>query len=660
MRLRENADIVVQSHKTEIPLLKTTFDDPHIKRIIDHVTGGDPDKIQAVHDEVEQRMQRIDCVAKVSPVLYEAAADNMIETILFDKFWDRGAPKPKAEGEEEPKDERTSKEKKQDRETISSPKEDETLEDIIRKLMENPHHVKRAPEVKTAPKFSPVVFSKLVSKIKAESRSFFPLRNMIDFHVIHHPEIKLVGDGLNEKNEKRFGSISTAAATSDGTFIFNTKFCQALLDFAHLKHLKAKDTRYGKKYVSNGGDIPDEYEYIEFLIRHEFMHYTYSDFHYRKVIPDATGTLINWTGDFRTNHRLVQQGFNQLPMGLFSSYVNFHKQGSYQEMYNLIKSEFAKLRDMCKRELGDELDRMGDDHSEGGSNTDGTPKEADRKLKPEDVDKWNKKVTDKAKAEDDAPDPNYDEKPPENRDVGTSKGEKHAIDYSQVNPRYKWDALLKKMVGETAYQLDQSYQKISRRAIGTMQQVISRGRGAVKPGEIKNPSKKKIKLAVIVDSSGSMSYVIHTVMANLDKLLVQRQGITGVQDEFYLFMFSGDYDIYECTPGKQGLANNITDIASGKPGPHGSGKLAQVLANHQAGGTVFSSKLAGEIKKLAEKGYNCLVISDTDMLWGENIKNFRELYNAHRKHVWLLLDSKESFATFCKEMKEISNNASHL
>jgi hypothetical protein len=85
-----------------------------------------------------------------------------------------------------------------------------------------------------------------------------------------------------------------------------------------------------------------------------------------------------------------------------------------------------------------------------------------------------------------------------------------------------------------------------------------------------------------------------------------------------------------------------------------------VLAAHKAGGTVFSSDLAGQINKLAARGYNCLVVSDGDMLHGENFTNFKKLYEAHRRHVWLLLDSNETFTQFVTQMKEISNNASHL
>lgn len=639
-------DAVVKKQVDEVKLLKTTMQDAHVKRIMQHVTGGDPDKQKALEEAIEKRIKKLDCVAKVSPILYEAALDNIIETVLFDKFWAKSPKKLKGKlPPGVPADTALP-----DGATVDK---DGNVELIV-------DRPKEAPDVATAPKFNTATFNKLIDKIRAESRSFFPLRNMVDFHIIHHPAFTVIGDGLNEKLEKRYGHIDTAAATADGTFLFNVKFCQALLDFAHLKGIKASATRYGKKYVSQGGKIPDEWEYIEFLIRHEIMHYTYSDFHYQNVIPDANAKLINWVGDFRSNHRLVHQGFNQLPMGLFSSYINFHKQASYQEMYNLVKSEFDKLKGECQEELGDELDGQTDDHSEGGTTQDGNPKQVDRKLKPEDIDKHAKKIKDKSEAEDSDSPPDYDNKPEQERDPGKAKGGNHAIDYKHISPRYKWDALLKKMIGETAYVMDQSYQKISRRAIGTMQQVISRGRGAVKPGEIKNPNRKKIKLAVIVDSSGSMSYVIKTVMANLDKLLVQRQGVTGVHDEFYLFIFSGDYDIYECTPGKSGHANHVLDVDKHTPGPSGKLQLPDVLAAHKAGGTVFSSDLANQINKLASRGYNCLVVSDGDMLHGENFTNFKKLYEAHRRHVWLLLDSNDTFTAFVTKMKEISNNASHL
>lgn len=636
----------------EVKMLKTTFNDPHVKAIIAHVTGGDPALEQKVRNEVESRLKEMKCVADASPILYEAGVDNVIETVLFDWFWEKP---PSLKFVHATKGEL----KRVHRKPEDPPEKDEPDDNDPAISVVADDGKRRAPEVATASRFNVRTFNELISKIRAESRSFFPLRNMVDYHVIHHPAFTPIGDGVNPKIDARFKSVTTAAATADGTFVFNVKFCQALLDFAHLKGLKAPTNRYGKKYVSQGGKIPDDWLYIEFLIRHEIMHYTYSDFHYEKVIPDSNPKIINWVGDFRSNHKLLEQGFPQLPMGLFSSYVNFHKQGSYKEMYKLVKNEFDKLKDECKQHLEKTLDGLTDNHEHGDENTDGTPKQVDRKMKPEDIENGHKKVDDKVKNDEDIP-PDYENKPPEKREVTDQKGGNHELNYSQITPKYKWDALLRKMVTELTFTVDQTYQKISRRAIGTMQQVITRGHGAVKPGDIKNPSKKKIKLAVVVDSSGSMSYVIQTVMANLDKLLIQRQGITGVSDEFYLFIFSGDYDIYKCTPGKGGMAENIPEVDSTKPGPLGKVKLSHVLSHHKAGGTVFSSKLAGEIKKLAGRGYNCLIVSDGDMLSGENFTNFKQLYESHRKNVWLLLDSRPTFESFIKKLKEISNNASHM
>ena len=228
-----------------------------------------------------------------------------------------------------------------------------------------------------------------------------------------------------------------------------------------------------------------------------------------------------------------------------------------------------------------------------------------------------------------------------------------------MKPRYKWDTLLRKMVSDASFTIEQTYQKISRRAIGTMQQVITRGKGAIKPGDIKTPSKKKIKLAVIIDSSGSMSYVIHKVMSNLDALLANRGSVTGLSEEFYLFMFSGSYDIFKCTPGQKGSAQEYADVDAIKPSTNRM-PLQDVLSKHMAGGTVFSSELSEQIDKLAGRGYNCLIVTDGDLLAGSNFENFKKLYNSHRTKIWLMLDSAETFASFCDKMKEISSNATYL
>ena len=92
------------------------------------------------------------------------------------------------------------------------------------------------------------------------------------------------GSGKVQKVNALFVSnINTAAATPKGEFLFNKKFMQELMDFAMVEGLHPK----GKKYVSNGGNIPDCYAYIEFLIIHELLH---------ALFPQASEEVVEQAG----------------------------------------------------------------------------------------------------------------------------------------------------------------------------------------------------------------------------------------------------------------------------------------------------------------------------------------------------------------------------
>jgi hypothetical protein len=537
---------------------------------------------------------------------------------------------------------------------------------------------------------------------------------MIDFKSIANPRFVYVpaAAGLEKESNKHFNSITTAAATNDGTFIFNTHFINQLLGFAHLKGIKVQAGKaHSSKYKSNGGPFPDEWEYVEFLIRHEFMHYTYSDFHYARIIVAdivekanlptpkernalrrterrKVARLTNFVGDYRSNYHLLQRGFHQLPLGLFSSYVNFHKQSSYMEMYELVKRELEKLPPKDEPSPTDDHSQQGndsdgesevdddiepddekDDAAEGGASgkTGKTSKARGRDgkpLTPEQIDKHNKRVKDILDRDiQDSLNGKIDKDDESSKSSGgspgTGLGTPRGIDYSKIRPKYKWNDLLKKMVTETGVTIENSYQKISRRSITSSHQVVTMGAGAVKPGDIRTPNRRKLKLCVIIDSSGSMGTVIDKVMTNLDNLLIQRKSNLKLDEEFFIFMFSGSYDIFTAKPGKGGQATHIKSI-KGEPGDLGVMPTTKLFSLHMAGGTVFSSELAGEAEKLASKGYNILIITDGDLLDGSNFTNFAKLYRNFKKNVWLLLDSRPTFESFVTKMKELSNNASHL
>lgn len=189
--------------------------------------------------------------------------------------------------------------------------------------------------INKSPRFSIRIFQDLWNMIRAEHDDLFPLTSIINKKAIMPKYIILPSASNPEWNE-----VDTAAIDANATIGFNTKFMQDLLDFAHLKGLQPQ----GKKYTNNGGSIPAEYAYIEFLILHEFMHYIYADQYYQQKLK-AHPVLINLTGDFRTNQVLVKAGYEQIPVGMFSEHINYDKQKTYKEMYDLVKKEFSKDQD---------------------------------------------------------------------------------------------------------------------------------------------------------------------------------------------------------------------------------------------------------------------------------------------------------------------------
>ena len=271
--------------KGQVKFSQSKFDDAHIKKIIADIAkkAGVPEA--DILNHVHAQMKKIDELAKVSPILYATIQQNIVENEVF-------------------------------------------------KLVEEAKNKGYGLDTKVA--FDLPTFYKLFRYIKVEHDQFFPLRNFVDHKFLHNPVIIIVPSP--QKEYKKFNKIDTAAATPTGQFIFNKVFMQNLLDYAHVKGLKPK----GKKYKSNGGEIPDEYAYIEFLIIHELMHYTYADFHYQKILK-AKNKIINWVGDFRSNYLMVKSGMEQLPIGLFSDDVNYDRQKSYREMYEVVKAEFDKL-----------------------------------------------------------------------------------------------------------------------------------------------------------------------------------------------------------------------------------------------------------------------------------------------------------------------------
>lgn len=267
----------------EIPFRASSLKDNHIKKLILDAAAKTNQSPQDILEKISTKIKDIEKFKTYSPILYDTIARDAVSQAAFD-------------------------------------------------LVE---HAKIDPNKRV--NFDVPTFFKLIKMIELEHDQFFPLRAPGEVNYIFHIDPILVP--TNKKELIKFNQVTTAAATADGEFIFNVPFMQKLMDWAVIENLKPR----GRKYVSNGGDIPDCYTYIEFLIMHELLHYSYGDFSHGRRLDQYSHKLHNWASDFRSNYMLVKNGYDQLPIGLFSDHINYDRQGSYDEMIRVVSEEFKKL-----------------------------------------------------------------------------------------------------------------------------------------------------------------------------------------------------------------------------------------------------------------------------------------------------------------------------
>ncbi|AVH85014.1 hypothetical protein RsoM2USA_85 [Ralstonia phage RsoM2USA] len=585
-----------------IQFSKSAISDAHIQKVLSLLAPVLKKPQSEIEDEIHEKVAKFNDVATKAPILYATIKDNIVEGEVF-------------------------------------------------KILQKADYQHAG-----APKFSVATFYRLIRYITVEHDQFFPMRNFIDGKYLKEPKYVLVP--TDKKDDQKFNSVDTAAATEDGHFIFNTKFMQDLLTYSHLKGVKPK----GKKYVSNGGDIPDDYAYIEFLIMHEFMHFTYADFHYGKIIPDANPLIINWVGDFRSNYLMVKSGYEQLPMGLFNDHINYDRQNTYREMYDLVKSEFDKLNDDQQKRVQNILDEMGDEHGREGK------KRIDPEGKTEqDIENSEKSVTKKAGEGKDIDSEEAAEKAKaaaneKSKGSGEANGNHqkgkdggfHEFDWTSVRPTLGWAALIRKMITSSTASTEETYQKPNRRSITSIDVARQVGAGAVKPGEV--PLPKKLKLTFVVDSSGSMTGVLPQVYSNIHALLKNhgRQ----IASSFYMVKFSTDWHMWMCN-ASAGTYAQVTSNGE-KPGTPTKGNLNQLFSETIAGGTNFSSEMVSELKDQASKGYNICVFIDGDILATDNFEPFADLFKSYPRQIFAIFDDKSTFSSVCRQLGTVPNTFSHL
>ena len=276
------------------------------------------------------------------------------------------------------------------------------------------------------PKVTLKELKEMIKWVRVSNPAFFKLKDPItgkkvkvSIHITPAPKFV--------KQPEWMKQVTTAAATANGELIFNVDFCKKLINYAHLKGVKPA----GGMYQSNGGNIPDSYAYIEFLILHEIYHIVHADHFYgdtelvklmvregptrwpklmksagwsgdistkkgrktlRRAAKRANGQIQNYVGDYITNYELVKKGYAQLPIGLFATDYNYDNFDSMEDIQIAVLDDMEdgtpdpknsimdKIRQM-QAEMDEHLDadnnKVNDDSDEGEMASTGGPDLAD-------------------------------------------------------------------------------------------------------------------------------------------------------------------------------------------------------------------------------------------------------------------------------------------
>ena len=237
-------------------------------------------------------------------------------------------------------------------------------------------------------------FFDLTEYVLGENAQFFPLKNPFEKKAVR-PYFFITPDHLPLMKDEQLkdaatNDCKTAFCTPSAEMVFNRKYSEQLALSALINNAKPKS----KKYKCNGGPIPDHYCYLEFVIMHELLHFSSGDHFYSKPMvkriqkkyPQAAGRahqILSYVGDFINNWQLAKSGYEQPPIGLFSSDVNYDKFNSYEEIIDAVVKDLIKINDEDFEKMTNEMEKGMDEHmdnpddkpSQGGSESEPMSKE---------------------------------------------------------------------------------------------------------------------------------------------------------------------------------------------------------------------------------------------------------------------------------------------
>jgi len=304
---------------------------------------------------------------------------------------------------------------------------------------------------------------------------------------------------------------------------------------------------------------------------------------------------------------------------------------------------------------GDGLGDQSDDHRPGQEG--GSSEEAKRKsegVTESDITKNQKKTQDSA-GETDPNDPSKSNPDPNSssREPGKGRTGPVASDYANIRPTFSWRDIINKFVKSARPQIDTNWSKIARRSIVGLEVARARGAGAIKPADVPTDV-QHVKLALVLDTSGSMMGAVNKVMSNVAALMKMP---AYAKNNIVLILFSDGHDSF------------VVNVAKNKAGPFNSSAIGKnqqwtstfsdVMGSYKSGGTDITSALP-DMNALLADGYNVLICSDTDMLGEPNKSHMAALLSKYTNQMFWIMADANTYKAWRSLKGLTTNNISHM
>ena len=215
-------------------------------------------------------------------------------------------------------------------------------------------------------------------------------------------------------------------------------------------------------------------------------------------------------------------------------------------------------------------------------------------------------------------------------------------------PTYSWESILEQFA-ETEKNFDPSWSKINKRAGASVAAAAELGAGALKPGE--KATENAVKLAFILDSSGSMISKIKTTMSNVKNLLESlNDGVAGIVS---VVLTGGEPRYFALDLDNNRFWPTTNFEGAEKPVPStGTYPLSQFFSIGSNGYNELPDEVTSAATSVLSKEYNVILVTDSDVA-GHNLDNLKRLAknaSSGSGRFFTLLADKRSYEYVIKQL----------